>query len=59
MYTDSVVKTSAGDNSYWSFGGEIGILITEGVYLALGYTTDVSIKDYENDVWNLHLSYSF
>ncbi|NQZ57283.1 MAG: hypothetical protein HRT88_07415 [Lentisphaeraceae bacterium] len=59
MYTDSVVKTSVGDNSYWSFGGEIGILITESVYFALGYTTDVSIKDYENDVWNFHLSYSF
>ena len=59
MYTDSVVSTSVGDNSYWSFGGEIGILITDAVYFAVGYQTDVSIKDYENDVWNFHLSYSF
>lgn len=58
-YTDSLDDDVSGDNSYWTLGGSIGYMITDQVFLSIGFYTDEAIEDYDSRTWNISLSYYF
>ena len=45
--------------AYWTFGGRVGYMALNKLYMTLGYGTDESIKDYESETWNIVFFWNF